>query len=368
MASAMPRPDVSGRRPGLPPKTWHLPTFGLRSLWRLGAKCVRPPALVVVSSSVRTASSVGSALSFDSVVTAGSSARVAGSLHRRRDRQFPARCRSCDPRGGRQGMKRLVACFFVLALGSCLRSVRPAAGRDLRQGDRHVGGRDARRDGHAHGSRRCSSRWRPSSSETGTYRFPGLSVGIYTVKFELAGFKTFVRDGIRMEIGANAQINAALEISTVAGDGDGHRRDAAGGPARHEQDDALHAGSAAEHPVGARPVGHHRAVGRRGDGPPERRRQPVGPAVELRRARRRDDAAEVEPRRRGHHRHVGDRRLAGLLRLRRVRRDADLDGRRGRHDAVAGRRRQPRDQERHRQAARARAATTSPTTRSSRST
>ena len=54
-----------------------------------------------------------------------------------------------------------------------------------------------------------------TSSATGTYRFPGLSVGSYTVRFELAGFKTFVRDGIRMEIGANLQINAALEISTV---------------------------------------------------------------------------------------------------------------------------------------------------------
>jgi hypothetical protein len=53
------------------------------------------------------------------------------------------------------------------------------------------------------------------SSATGTYRFPGLTVGAYAVKFELAGFKTFVRDGIRVEIGANVQINAALEISTV---------------------------------------------------------------------------------------------------------------------------------------------------------
>ncbi len=53
------------------------------------------------------------------------------------------------------------------------------------------------------------------SSATGTYRFPGLAVGTYAVKFELAGFKTFVRDGIRVEIAANVQINAALEISTV---------------------------------------------------------------------------------------------------------------------------------------------------------
>jgi hypothetical protein len=54
-----------------------------------------------------------------------------------------------------------------------------------------------------------------TSSTTGTYRFPGLAVGVYTVKFELAGFKTFVREGIRMEIGANIQVNATLEISAL---------------------------------------------------------------------------------------------------------------------------------------------------------
>jgi hypothetical protein len=54
-----------------------------------------------------------------------------------------------------------------------------------------------------------------TSSETGTYRFPGLGVGVYAVRFELVGFKTFLRDGIRMEIGFNAQINASMEISQV---------------------------------------------------------------------------------------------------------------------------------------------------------
>jgi hypothetical protein len=53
------------------------------------------------------------------------------------------------------------------------------------------------------------------TSASGTYRFPGLGVGTYAVKFELAGFKTLVRDGIRIEIGANVQINGALEISSV---------------------------------------------------------------------------------------------------------------------------------------------------------
>ena len=54
-----------------------------------------------------------------------------------------------------------------------------------------------------------------TSSATGTYQFPGLAVGVYAVKFELAGFSTLVRNEIRVQIGANVQINAALEISTV---------------------------------------------------------------------------------------------------------------------------------------------------------
>jgi len=53
------------------------------------------------------------------------------------------------------------------------------------------------------------------TSETGTYRFPQLAIGVYTVQFELPGFKTVVRDGIRIEIGFNAQINATMEISSV---------------------------------------------------------------------------------------------------------------------------------------------------------
>jgi len=53
------------------------------------------------------------------------------------------------------------------------------------------------------------------SSATGTYQFPQLPIGTYTVKFDLTGFKSMVRDGIRIEIGFNAQINARMEVSTV---------------------------------------------------------------------------------------------------------------------------------------------------------
>jgi hypothetical protein len=53
------------------------------------------------------------------------------------------------------------------------------------------------------------------TSDTGTYQFPQIPIGTYTVKFELAGFKTVVRDNIRIEIGFSAQINGQLEIGAL---------------------------------------------------------------------------------------------------------------------------------------------------------
>src|SRR5947208_11345641 len=53
------------------------------------------------------------------------------------------------------------------------------------------------------------------TSDTGTYQFPRLNIGTYTVRFELAGFKTVVNEGIMVTVGFNAQVNAQLGISTV---------------------------------------------------------------------------------------------------------------------------------------------------------
>jgi hypothetical protein len=53
------------------------------------------------------------------------------------------------------------------------------------------------------------------TSGTGVYRFPGIAIGVYSVKFSLQGFTTVVRDGIRIEMGQNAQINAALDVSAM---------------------------------------------------------------------------------------------------------------------------------------------------------
>ena len=53
------------------------------------------------------------------------------------------------------------------------------------------------------------------TGETGSYQFPRLDIGMYTVKFDLTGFKTVVNEGIRITVGFSAQVNAQLGVSTV---------------------------------------------------------------------------------------------------------------------------------------------------------
>ena len=53
------------------------------------------------------------------------------------------------------------------------------------------------------------------TSETGTFQFPRIEIGTYSVKFELAGFKTVVNQGIIVTVGFSAAVNAQLGISTV---------------------------------------------------------------------------------------------------------------------------------------------------------
>lgn len=49
----------------------------------------------------------------------------------------------------------------------------------------------------------------------GTYRVGDLPTGIYKITFELAGFKTFVRDELRLPIGFVARIDATLAIGAI---------------------------------------------------------------------------------------------------------------------------------------------------------
>jgi hypothetical protein len=54
-----------------------------------------------------------------------------------------------------------------------------------------------------------------STAETGSYQFPRLTVGTYNLKFELAGFKTIIREGIEVTVGFNANISPQLGVSAV---------------------------------------------------------------------------------------------------------------------------------------------------------
>ena len=49
----------------------------------------------------------------------------------------------------------------------------------------------------------------------GTYRFGDLPVGAYKITFELAGFKTFVRDDLRLPVGFVARVDATMAIGGI---------------------------------------------------------------------------------------------------------------------------------------------------------
>src|ERR1700722_7439781 len=51
-----------------------------------------------------------------------------------------------------------------------------------------------------------------TTSAGGTYQFPNIAIGVYSVKFEQAGYNASLRDNIRVDIGFNAQVNVALQV------------------------------------------------------------------------------------------------------------------------------------------------------------
>src|SRR5262249_8998998 len=50
----------------------------------------------------------------------------------------------------------------------------------------------------------------------GVYRFPSLVPGTYSVKLELSGFQTIVREGIQVLVGQTTPIDAAMKVATLA--------------------------------------------------------------------------------------------------------------------------------------------------------
>ena len=177
------------------------------------------------------------------------------------------------------------------------------------------------------------------STETGAYSFPRLPVGVYSIRFELAGFRPTLQQEVRIQSGFSAQINVKLELSTVQETDDRERSLA---DRRHQADDHrrdLYDRGAAGHSHRARSVGAARADPRRRDEPAERRRQQVGPAVDVHGARHAAGQFDLERRRRHHHRHGRHRLFVGLLRLRLVPGDQLHHRRRG--CVGADRRREP---------------------------
>src|SRR5213083_2774092 len=54
------------------------------------------------------------------------------------------------------------------------------------------------------------------TDQNGTFRFSTVAIGDYTLTFELSGFGTLTREGIRVSVGFTATVNAEMSPGTVA--------------------------------------------------------------------------------------------------------------------------------------------------------
>jgi hypothetical protein len=54
------------------------------------------------------------------------------------------------------------------------------------------------------------------SDEQGSYRFALLPPGVYSLRFQLQGFATVIREGITLTPGFTSSLNIALEVASVA--------------------------------------------------------------------------------------------------------------------------------------------------------
>jgi hypothetical protein len=53
------------------------------------------------------------------------------------------------------------------------------------------------------------------TNEAGAYRFPAVPPGEYLLSYELPGFQTVVRDGVRITLGFTATVNVALQVASL---------------------------------------------------------------------------------------------------------------------------------------------------------
>src|ERR687896_709831 len=54
-----------------------------------------------------------------------------------------------------------------------------------------------------------------STSDDGTYRFPAVPPGDYRITYELAGFGTVIREGIRVGLGFTATADVELTVASL---------------------------------------------------------------------------------------------------------------------------------------------------------
>ena len=54
------------------------------------------------------------------------------------------------------------------------------------------------------------------TNETGNFTFPNIPDGIYNIKAELQGFKTVVREGIRLAVNTSIRVDLALAVGELA--------------------------------------------------------------------------------------------------------------------------------------------------------
>src|SRR5712692_8495677 len=55
-----------------------------------------------------------------------------------------------------------------------------------------------------------------TTNADGTYRYPALPPGVFTLTFELSGFQTLKREGIRLGLNTTLSVDAQLQIATLA--------------------------------------------------------------------------------------------------------------------------------------------------------
>jgi carboxypeptidase family protein len=54
------------------------------------------------------------------------------------------------------------------------------------------------------------------SNETGSYVLPNLVVGPYRLEAALGGFRTFVQNGVVLQVNSSAVVNPVLEVGQVS--------------------------------------------------------------------------------------------------------------------------------------------------------